>query len=247
MPQQTFLNLSAERQREILEVCLEEFARHDYRDVSLTRIIDRLGLAKGSFYRYFLSKKGLYSYLIEYAVQHTRGLFEEIFSDPEDDILDAWVHFYLACAERDNADPLLGYFGYRVVREQHNVVLGDVPRRALQRGFELLGDLVSGQQQAGKIRSDVGAQRLVYVLVQVQNGFLDYLTLTHDIDFEANVRESRPLFTIPLTVLKQELEAFADILRHGFLPPSTGGGCGRSIAQPESRDSSAGAASSASP
>jgi len=219
MPHQTFLNLSPERRLEILDTCLEEFARHDYRDVSLTRVIDRLGLAKGSFYRYFASKKELYAYLIEYAAQHTLGLFEEVFSsEPIDDILSAWIRFYLACAEQDNAKPLLGYFGYRITREQDNVILGDVRLQTLKRGIELLADLFQSQQDAGRIRSELDADKLVYVLLQVQSGFLDYLTLTRGVDFEANIRARRPLFSVSLEVLRQELEAFADILRNGFAP-----------------------------
>ncbi len=221
MPQQTFLNLSPERQKEIIDTCLQEFVRHDYRDVSLTGIIKKLGLAKGSFYRYFASKKELYTYLIEYAGQLTRNLFEEIFSEPIRDILDAWVRFYLACAEQDNTYPLVGYFGYRLTRDTDNVVLGDVLRQTLKRGQELLGDLFREQQRNGRIRPEIEVDKLVYVLLQVQNGFLDYLTLTHHLDFEANVMAGRPLFTLPMEMLRQELEAFADILRHGFAAPET--------------------------
>jgi AcrR family transcriptional regulator len=223
MPQKTFLNLRPERQREIVDACLEEFARHDYRDVSLTRIIRKLRLAKGSFYRYFSGKKELYAYLIEYASRQTRDIFDEVFAEPVEDILDAWVRFYLACARQDNAYPLLGYFGYRFTQERNNVVLGDVPLQTLRRGTEVLSGLFREQQRRGRIRPDLEVEKLVCVLLQVQSGFLDYLRLTHSVDFDANVRSGRPLFTIPEDVLKRELEAFADIMRRGFAAPAAAG------------------------
>ncbi len=220
MPQQTFLNLSPQRQREIIDTCLDEFVRHDYRDASLTRIIETLGLAKGSFYRYFASKRELYEYLIEYTTGYTLNIFDRFFAGETDDLLQTWVEFFLACVEQDNAYPLLSYFGYRITHETDNVVLGDVPRQTLKRGLEVLGRHLREQQEQGTIRDDVDAGQLVYVLLQVQSGFLDFLELTYDLDFEANVRAGRPLFPLPVDTLRSELEALADILRRGFVSPA---------------------------
>jgi len=69
MPQQTFYNLSAERQHEILEVALREFTMNSYNNASLSMIIMELGIAKGSFYRYFTSKKCLFDHLVEYVTK----------------------------------------------------------------------------------------------------------------------------------------------------------------------------------
>lgn len=69
MPNKTFFNLSKERQEEIIEICIEEFSTHDYESASLNRIIDKLGIAKGSFYRYFDNKTDLYEFLIDYVLE----------------------------------------------------------------------------------------------------------------------------------------------------------------------------------
>jgi len=228
MPQQTFLNLSPQRQQEIIDTCLDEFVRYDYRDASLTRIIETLGLAKGSFYRYFASKRELYEYLIEYATGYTLNIFDRFFTGKTDDLLQTWVEFFLACVEQDNDYPLMSYFGYRITRETDNVVLGDVPRQTLKRGIEVLSRHLREQQEQGAIRTDVDAGQLVYVLLQVQSGFLNYLELKYALDFEANVRAGQPLFPLPTETLRCELEALADILRCGFSSPTPGekGGAG---------------------
>lgn len=69
MPNKTFLNLSKERQEEIIEICIEEFSTHDFDSASLNRIIEKLELAKGSFYRYFDNKIDLYKFLIDYVIE----------------------------------------------------------------------------------------------------------------------------------------------------------------------------------
>jgi hypothetical protein len=59
------------------------------------------------------------------------------------------------------------------------------------------------------------------MLLQVQNGFLEFLSIVHGTDFEDNVRSGRPLFTIPIDILRKELESFVELMRHGFAAPTT--------------------------
>ena len=69
MPQQTFFNLPEEKRRQILQVAIDEFAENDYDNVSISRIVARAGIAKGSFYQYFADKEDLYAHLLELLTQ----------------------------------------------------------------------------------------------------------------------------------------------------------------------------------
>ena len=50
MPKETFFNLPDDKRRRILDVVIDEFADNDYANVSISRIVARAGIAKGSFY-----------------------------------------------------------------------------------------------------------------------------------------------------------------------------------------------------
>lgn len=65
MPQQTFFNLPEEKRQQILQVAIDEFAENDYDNVSISRIVARAGIAKGSFYQYFTDKEDLYAHLLD--------------------------------------------------------------------------------------------------------------------------------------------------------------------------------------
>lgn len=69
MPKQTFLNLPAEKRDAFLEIALEEFADNDYNSASVSRIVEKAGIAKGSLYQYFDDKQDLFLYLLEVANQ----------------------------------------------------------------------------------------------------------------------------------------------------------------------------------
>jgi AcrR family transcriptional regulator len=219
MPLKTFLNLTQKRQKEIIDVCLEEFAFNDYNDASLNRIIKKSGVAKGSFYRYFKSKKDVYEYLIEYGKRLNINLFNQAFEKQVDkykDILEAWVAFYLSAVKLDNKYPLFSYFGFKVSQERNNAILGDIVIRGKKLGIEMLRDKFRSQQKKGKIRDDMDTDLLIYILLQIQSGFLDYLSIKYSIDFKKNVKERKPLFTITDEKIGEELNKFAKVLREGI-------------------------------
>lgn len=73
MPRETFLNLSKEKQKNLLDAAILEFSEHDYHEASINQIINRAGIPRGSFYMYFKDKEDLYNYIINQYIKQ----FEE--------------------------------------------------------------------------------------------------------------------------------------------------------------------------
>lgn len=72
MPKPTFLNLPDEKRNRIVELALDEFSTHPYRQASLSRIVARAGIAKGSMYQYFENKLDLYQWLVTEELERRR-------------------------------------------------------------------------------------------------------------------------------------------------------------------------------
>lgn len=64
MPTQTFFDLPAPKRVRIVEEAITEFSEHSFKAASLSAIVRRLGIAKGSIYQYFRDKEELYRWLI---------------------------------------------------------------------------------------------------------------------------------------------------------------------------------------
>ena len=75
MPKQTFFNLEETKRQKIVDVAIDEFAEHDYRSASISRIVETAGIAKGSFYQYFEDKRDLYLYLVQLAGEQKAAYF----------------------------------------------------------------------------------------------------------------------------------------------------------------------------
>ncbi len=64
MPKPTFINLPAAKRERIVALAIDEFSGRSFREASLSRIVARAGIAKGSMYQYFDNKLDLYRWLI---------------------------------------------------------------------------------------------------------------------------------------------------------------------------------------
>ena len=64
MPKETFKNLPDKKRQLIEKEAIHEFAVSGYDKASISRIVKKCGIAKGSFYQYFDDKKDLFLYLI---------------------------------------------------------------------------------------------------------------------------------------------------------------------------------------
>lgn len=64
MPTATFFALPEERRARLVEEAIVEFAERSYAEASLSQIVRRAGIAKGSLYQYFSDKLDLYRWLL---------------------------------------------------------------------------------------------------------------------------------------------------------------------------------------
>lgn len=67
MPKPTFFNLPDDKRALILDVAIEEFIAQGFDGASISQMVQRAGIAKGSFYQYFADKQDLFDHLLEVA------------------------------------------------------------------------------------------------------------------------------------------------------------------------------------
>lgn len=63
-----FLRLSQEKQENILQAAISEFAEAGYDRASTDNIVAKAKISKGSLFNYFINKQGLYEDVVNYAI-----------------------------------------------------------------------------------------------------------------------------------------------------------------------------------
>lgn len=116
MPKQTFFNLPDDKRQRITDVVIDEFADNDYANISISRIVARAGIAKGSFYQYFEDKEDLSSYLVELIAEKKAEAFSLDHPDPEHAGIFNYLRWMIAnSAAFELSHPRLSRIGYRIL------------------------------------------------------------------------------------------------------------------------------------
>jgi AcrR family transcriptional regulator len=216
MAKKTFHNLKPARQREIIEVAYREFIHNDYQSASLSRIIKELGLAKGSFYRYFSSKKELYLFLIECATSERLNTVENRVREPGMTLPKLLVINWKDKIEFELNKPLESAFQYRIFRERNNEEVGDLEIMFKREMTQKIKEMIS-THFADSVRNDIDPDIIALLIIQVQLGFYDYMAIKHNDDLLKNIKEDKPLYNLPENEFENIIRSFTKLIEEGIM------------------------------
>ncbi len=215
MPQTTFTNLPRKRREEIIHSCFEEFAQHDYKNASVSRIVRRLRIAKGSFYRYFESKKDLYQFLLDCAIALRMEHVKEIFELPGDFFSRFEKHLTMEI-KFNLAFPLQSAFLHNSLQDRKNEAFSRMLNHSSEMMIELLTPVIDKYKEAGMLRNDIRNDSIVHLIMQIQLGINDYLKIL----FSTNSLKPTPDQQNTLVISDQEIlnvvKEFSSILALGL-------------------------------
>ena len=212
LPQKTFLNLPENRRKEILNACFEEFALNDYESASLSSIISKLGLAKGSFYRYFESKLDLYNFLCQFANSLVAANFVRYLNGSGKDFFQDWAGFFLSLSEIEKEYPMAIRFRFKAAFEQSSEVSGQQNIEKPLERMKFMSDVLRKYQENGLIRKDIDLDFFSLLMT-----FFNF-TLSEYIGIKYKIPQTSPLYSVDHEILKQDTEKLLDIVRRGWLP-----------------------------
>jgi AcrR family transcriptional regulator len=223
VPKETFFNLPEEKRQRLLDLAIEEFAAHDYRHASISRIVARAGIAKGSFYQYFEDKRDLFLYLLDTAVNQRRLDFMRAAQGQEapQGFFDQLRWMLNGSVQTARAHPQLSRIALRAYS-------GDLPfaDEALERGKamgrdylrELVARGIADGELAPDLDPDLATAIILAVITEYSQIYLQRAGLGLDALAEADVgifdsEESHALYGAVIRILERGL-ANPATLRH---------------------------------
>lgn len=167
MPTTTFSNLPEAKRRALIDLALDEFAGHPYGTASLSRIVARAGIAKGSVYQYFADKQELYLFLLDYAIQEQLRILASFPPpDPHADMFAALRWQMHASLQVDAADPRLTRLMYHAVSDELPF-REEVARRIQAAGEEHVLRMVRAAVARGEIDPAIDAELAAFFIRSV--------------------------------------------------------------------------------
>lgn len=174
MPKETYFNLEEVKRQKIMDVIIDEFAEHDYNTASVSKICEKAGIAKGSFYQYFDNKKDLYTYLLTYIGEQKMAYLAKYQGSLDmSETFDFLRMTYAMGVEFTYNNPKLyaiGKFFMHMSDERKQTFFGE----RLAQNDDYLANMFKKGVAAGTIRDDVDPYLLARMLTDLSNGISEF-------------------------------------------------------------------------
>ncbi len=228
MPKPTFHNLPPEKRERIIELAIDEFAEHPYRQASLSRLVTRAGIAKGSIYQYFENKFDLYRWLVLDVLSKRRMDYLEKHAGPPGSSFYQRVEFMILAGTGFLLEnPKLGRLGARILEPTSDPELRDLNNQLRALGVKQGVDLVTAAQAAGEVRKDFDPVMVSHFLSGLLGwGITDAMLARLGIDLHQLLTEPTLANNMPADELQRLTREALRFIRYGVSPT------------PESNDSS---------
>jgi len=218
VPSDIFNKLDESKKTRILDTAVDEFSIHGFRQASVNRMVERIGIAKGSLFQYFGSKQGLFQVIFNHAVELVRHSLRQVKRDTSDaDFFEKIAKSTLAGIRFIKGHPRV----YRIYLKM--IFQEDFPLRAefLQQvhlfSAEYLRPIVEAGIARGDLRPDLDAEMTVFMLDALMDRFLQAYCVPF-LDAGAHIYQADD------ADLERRVAQFVDMLRAGMGASSKGGG-----------------------
>lgn len=176
MPLQTFENLPEDKRQRIIDCAVDEFSQHDYASASISKIVAKAGIAKGSLYQYFTDKSDLYSYLLN-LVSHKKAemMAEAIQIENQLPFFESLLALFSVMASFELQHPKLAKIGYKATSGK-----SPLPEEVLIKGkrstIQYFVTLINKGKASGEIRPEIDAEIAAFIFVSALSEMGNYVS-----------------------------------------------------------------------
>lgn len=216
MPKDTFFNLPQAKRENIINIALEEFATNTYKSASLTRIVERAGIAKGSMYQYFENKKDLYLYIIKLAADIKLSTITNSINLSSDDFFELYKELILASSNFDIEEPRYSLVINNGMKEIDNKEVGNMALSLMEMSDNYILEFVKDAQSKGQIRSDIPNDLIAFLISRISISLAEYNMKKFNFNYEDIVRKGNKL-PISNNELNAILDQVINVLKNGLV------------------------------
>jgi AcrR family transcriptional regulator len=175
MPKQTFHNLPEEKRNTIINAAIDEFAEYGLENASTNRIVVNSGIAKGSFYQYFVDKQDVFMYLLTVLENEKMEFFKG--KHPPSKNLDTFQYFRWMIKtgmEFNSAYPHMTQAVSRVLLSE-GLYYGKTFEDQRQKGNQAIRMMIEQAIKSGEVDPSVDIELAVMVMETWSNAIATYI------------------------------------------------------------------------
>ncbi|MEJ5348858.1 MAG: TetR/AcrR family transcriptional regulator [Desulfosoma sp.] len=167
------MRLKTSKREKILDAAVEEFSRHGFRQASLNRLAESLGISKGSLFQYFGNKEGLFLFIFDHAVALVRQRLGQVKHNTADkDFFERIRQSLIAGVDFIQKHPRVYRIYLKMLFQEDFPLRDELLQRVRFFSAEYLRPIVLAGMARGEVRSDMDPEFVVFFLDAVMDRFL---------------------------------------------------------------------------
>ncbi len=175
MPKPTFFNLSSEKRNRVIDAAVDEFSENSFHNAGVNRIVDAAGIAKGSFYQYFIDKEDLFRYLLEYIGEKKMKYLHSMLQNlPHLNFFEIMCELFAGGIKFAMENPKLAAIGNRFIKEYDPVFKEKIMGEMAPKSNLFLEQLVQEGVRKGELAPALDVRLTAYLLTQISIAISEY-------------------------------------------------------------------------
>jgi len=213
MPKHTFFNLPEAKRILIIETSLEEFAFNTYDKASLSQIVLKAGIAKGSMYQYFNDKEELYAYLVGYVSEKKLSYINTALPLMQEDFFLLYKEIIFAAARFDINHPLHSSFLYNVGKDTHNPTIS---KQIMASSVFFIEQMLEKAHAQGQIRNGVNIKLAAFIISYLSVDVGEYIGEKFGFSYFSILESKAPKMPVSDNQLEEVLDELIDFFKRGI-------------------------------
>lgn len=217
MPKQTFFNLPEEKRQRIIDLAMDEFAVQPYSKASLSNVVARAGIAKGSMYQYFADKQDLFTYLIDLAAQKKMTYLQGEDYTQHGDFFTILEQMLLAGVRFNLDNPKLGQLMDSVLDPTAEPFLRDLYAQMRRMSHQYIENMVIQSQEQGRLRQDLDPALTASIISAILgNGLIEHFLYTLDVSYHEFLTDLKIIGQISDEDIHKVIKQVVKVIQHGL-------------------------------
>ena len=210
VPRETFKNLGSIKQQRILDTAVEEFSSHGFRQASVNRMVQKLGIAKGSIFQYFGTKEGLFHVVFDHAVELVRHSLRQVKQDTvETDFFERIRQSLIAGIHFIDRHPKVYKIYLKMVFQEDFPLRAEFLQQVHLFSAEYLRPVVASGIAGGELRLDLDIDAAVFFLDALMDRFLQAYCVSF-------LDAGSGLYRASKDEMEKRVEEFIQLLKRGM-------------------------------
>lgn len=204
MPKDTYFNLPEQKRQRILDAAVEEFRDNSFEAASVNRMVERAGIAKGSFYQYFEDKKDLFLHILEDIAEKKLEYLSPVLQNPQGlDLFTLTREIYASGLRFGLAHPQYLAIGNRLLKDTSSPIYQELMEGNQGKADAIFLAMFQAAQQRGELREGLDLPLMAHLFTTMHVALIDYYV---------NVRKAEAFDD----TLLQDVEQFIEVLKSGI-------------------------------